>query len=150
MARTDEHEALHQSDQDEFSELLDALGSETGQAVDTPEDPRAREIAMARVTIEELRSTLTQLKPLGDELAATERDRLALETHAEELDALRRATNTLLGEAGRILHRMADERRPLSRRSLRRLANVMAMAQADAWPVLADVESDLDSAPHTT
>lgn len=135
---------------DEFSELLDALGSETEETIQEAladsEDAMAREIQLARATIEGLRASLAGLEPIGEELAESEQLRLALEAKTHELEVQRRTTLLLLGELGRLLHRLADVDHPLPRRALRRVANSVALSHSEGWTVLADVERRLRSA----
>ncbi|MEO0649630.1 MAG: hypothetical protein AAFZ65_02985 [Planctomycetota bacterium] len=141
-AREDAHEI--DAVDGEFADLLGALGAETetdlDEALGEGDDAVAREISLARATIQGLRESLAGLEPLGEELAQSERRRLALEVRVEELEALRHTQNRLLSDVGRLVHAAADGKGPTSRRFLRRLANLMALEHGDCWPVIADLE----------
>ena len=65
----------------EFEDMLDALGA---TAPEPGEDAR---LAARDATIAELQTMLAGLRPLGEQLAATERARLAAEARLAELEA---------------------------------------------------------------
>ena len=81
----------------EFLDLVAEVGAHPATPEDAPFDPRGMELA-------ELREMLSRLQPLGDELARTERARLAL---AARLDASERSVARLAAELGARLR--ADE-----------------------------------------
>jgi chromosome segregation ATPase len=160
-------EGFETSELDEFAELLGAIGAEApGEAEDGTD--------LAQATIQALRETLSQLEPLGLELADTERRRLELDRRVRDLEGERDFRESeqrrLLREnevlarrlaeaqadladfrqrlelAGRAIHQVADRTSPVPRKEVRRLANLMAVARDEAQAITAELRSLLDPA----
>jgi chromosome segregation ATPase len=74
----------------EFRDLLDGVGAEP------VEDEHARQLLLRDATISELRASLAQLQPLGEELALSEKGRMTAE---QEVAALRSRIDAMRAEA---------------------------------------------------